>query len=87
MLYTKRRINELLEIIRHNFSDENGGVPNVSIRLLLVLVAYIENNNREKSSLNVCQIKVYFKIIRKKGLIVQRIVIILACSENINLKK
>lgn len=41
MLYTKRRINELLEIIRHNFSDENGGVPNVSIGLLIVLVAYI----------------------------------------------
>lgn len=45
--YTKRRINELIEIIRHNSSDESGGVPNVSIGLLLVLVAYIENNNRE----------------------------------------
>lgn len=41
MLYTKRRINELLEIIKPNSSDENGGVPNVSIGLLIVLVAYI----------------------------------------------
>lgn len=47
MLYIKRRINELLEIIRYNFFDENGGVLNVFIRLLLVFVVYIENNNWE----------------------------------------
>lgn len=45
--YIKRRINELIEIIRYNFFDENGGVLNVFIRLLLVFVVYIENNNWE----------------------------------------